>query len=299
MNICQTLLESAARSSILLKGRINEIAKVILSKQNKDGGFTGKGNQSDLYYTGFALLSLLALQASFDVPQVISFLNRADEEKDFDLAHLAALIRCRRLIVNEPFSQHIRNVYLRRLESFRCSDGAYHHIHAENRGSAYGCFLAVGAYQDLDEVLSDKSKKNILGCLERLNKSQGGYFNESDIPAPSVPATAAAIVVQRALTGTVKSSEAVQWLMRCYDEGGFRVMPMAPVSDLLSTAVAVFALSAAGTDLRPIRQPCLCFTDMLWKKGVGFCANPFDFISDTEYIFYGLLTVGILCAEIQ
>ena len=297
MNICQTLLESASRSRFLLKERKSEIAEVILCRQNKDGGFIGKGAQSDLYYTGFALLSLLALEVPFNRAQVVSFLNTADTGTDCDLAHLAALIRCRRLMM--PSNRQTQNAFRRRLESFRCSDGAYHHLHAANQGSAYGCFLAVGAYQDLDAALPDGSRDKMLECLERLNKGQGGYFNEPDIPAPSVPATAAAIVVQRALTGSVKSSKSVQWLMSCYDEGGFRVMPIAPVSDLLSTAVAVFALSAAGADLKSIRQPCLCFTDMLWKGGVGFCANPFDSSSDTEYMFYGLLTAGILCAGIQ
>lgn len=297
MNIRQRLIELAAQSKAMLGERVEDVIRMIVSRQNPDGGFVGKGKQSDIYYTGFALLSLIALGAVFDTPRVVSFLNDVDDGKDVDLAHLAALIRCRRLVMTEPFTPPIQAAFFRRVESFHCPDGAYHHLQAAEYGSAYGCFLTVGAYQDLNMQMPEVTQKRVLDCLNRLKSAGGGYYNEPDIPAASVPATAAAIIVQNVLTGTIQNSYAAEWLMRCFDEGGFRVMPMAPVSDLLSTAVAVFALSAAGADMMAIRQSCLCFVDLLWKGGIGFCANPFDSFSDTEYMFYGLLTLGTLCAH--
>ena len=297
MNIRQRLIELAAQSKTMLGERVEDIIRMILSRQNPDGGFVGKGKQSDIYYTGFAILSLRALRAVFDTSRVVSFLNDVDDGIDTDLAHLAALIRCRRLVMAEPFIPQMQTAFYRRVESFHCPDGAYHHLQAAENGSAYGCFLAVGAYQDLNMLMPEDAQKRVLDCLGRLKSSGGGYYNELDIPAASVPATAAAMIVHRVMTGTVPNSCAAEWLMRCFDEGGFRVMPIAPVSDLLSTAVAVFALLAAEADMTAIRQSCLCFVDLLWKGEIGFCANPFDTFSDTEYMFYGLLTLGTLCAH--
>ncbi|MCT6647234.1 hypothetical protein N4G37_14290, partial [Enterococcus faecalis] len=38
-------------------------ARYLASKQNPDGGFSGREGESDLYYTGFALRGLAALDA--------------------------------------------------------------------------------------------------------------------------------------------------------------------------------------------------------------------------------------------
>ena len=142
--------------------------------------------------------------------------------------------------------------------------------------------------------LPPEKAEGILACIRELKSPGGGFFNETLIPAVSVPGTAAAMMVQKTLTGTVKDMDAVQWLMKCLDEGGFRVMPIAPVADLLSTAVALHSLSIAGFDIAAIRPACLCFIDLLWNGRVGFCANAFDPISDPEYMFYGLLSLGHL-----
>lgn len=294
MNIRQSLIEAAAKSVSLLGSRTADVIRLLKGYQNADGGFRGKGTDSDLYYTGFALLSLIALRARFDISSVVPFLNSFKTAQGLDLAHLAALIRQRVLVMPEPFDEDLRDSFRQQVDTFVCADGGYHHLAAGKTGSAYGCFLAVGACQDLSVELSVEKKEAVLTCIRRLKSPAGGFFNEPLIPAVSVPATAAAMMVQRVLTGAVQDAEAAPWLLKCLQDGGFRVMPIAPVADLLSTAVALHALTVAGYDLSVIRSKCLAYVDLLWNNKKGFCANAFDAISDPEYMFYGLLSLGHL-----
>ncbi len=297
MNIRQSLIDGAGRSKRLLGPRVDDVVRIVNARQNADGGFVGKGENSDLYYTGFALLSLIALGAEVDKDKAACYLASFDDGQGLDLAHLAALIRERLLVMAAPFDDDLKDAFVQQLETFRCGDGSFHHLQSEATGSAYGCFLAIGAYQDLGIDLPQDYADAMLACVSRLKGPGGGYFNEMDIPAVSVPATAAAMMVQRILAGSVQDAAAVRWLLKCMDGGGFRVMPMAPVADLLSTAVALHSLVLAGVDIEPIRQKCLCYVDLLWNGEKGFCANQYDPISDTEYMFYGLLALGHLCGE--
>ena len=295
MNIRQSLIDAVDRSAALLGPRVDDVVRIIKAHQNPDGGFWGKGENSDLYYTGFALLSLMGLKAPIDKKTAVPFLESFDAgDRLADLAHLGALIRERVLVMEKPFDDALRTAFLQQVETFRCGDGGYHHLRSGSTGSAYGCFLVVGAYQDLGVPLPEDSVQTILACMERLRSPAGGFFNEIQIPAVSVPGTAAAMMVRRVLTGSSQDTEAVHWMLKCLDEGGFRVMPMAPVADLLSTAVALHSLSLTAYDLGSIRQSCLIFVDLVWNGQLGFCANAFDPISDPEYMFYGLLALGHL-----
>lgn len=294
MNICQSLIEAARRSQKHLGGRRGRAIEILRSKQQADGGFCGKSKSSDLYYTGFAVLSLLAMGADFDFSKTIQYLHDYAFDERADLAHRAAWIRqCRLLIQGWPDERMIAQ-QVDALSRYRCSDGAWHHLGAEASGSAYGCFLYLGAMQDLGVAVEESTKQAIANCIDSLKTRGGGYFNEADIPAVSVPATAAAMVCKRVLGIEIRDADARQWLVRCFDGAGFRVMPIAPVADLLSTAVAVHALEVCGTDIEPIRGACLDFVNALWDDAIGFCANPEDRLSDTEYMFYGLLATGHL-----
>ncbi len=268
--------------------------EILRRRQQADGGFCGKGTSSDLYYTGFAVLSLLAMGAEFDRSKTIHYLQSFVFDERADLAHRAAWIRqCGLLIKGWPDEQSVAQ-QVHELSRYRCSDGAWHHLGAEASGSAYGCFLYLGACQDLGICIDEPTKKAVVNCIDSLKTRGGGYFNEAGIPAVSVPATAAAMVCRRVLGNQERDADAEQWLLGCFDGAGFRVMPMAPVADLLSTAVAIHAMAVCGGDIEPIRRACQQFADSLWDDEIGFRANPEDRLSDTEYMFYGLLATGHL-----
>lgn len=289
MNIRDSLISAAAAACPIGTITCEKAAAAFLRKQNPDGGFRGKGSQSDLYYTGFAVMSLLALNRPADPQRIHRYLEPFADGQSPDLAHLAALIRCRFLI--HTLDAVSIELLARQLETFRCGDGAYHHLRTEPKGSAYGCFLALAAYQDLGRDLPDPDA--ILHCLHGLN-AEGGYYNESMLPVVSVPGTAAALTTLAAL-GQSPDPRAADWLLKSRDpHGGFKVMPAAPVADLLSTAVALHALRTIGADLGPIRRIDFDFVTGLWDDDIGFCQNVIDPISDCEYCFYGLLSLGHL-----
>jgi prenyltransferase beta subunit len=289
MNIRDSLISAAAAACPIGRITCDKAAAAFLRKQNPDGGFRGKGVQSDLYYTGFALMSLLALGRPADRQRLHGYLEQFAVGQGLDLAHLAALIRCHRLL--NTLVASFLELYARQLETFRCKDGAYHHLCTGEEGSAYGCFLALAAYEDLGMAIPDLDA--IILCLHNL-KAEGGYYNESMLPVVSVPATAAAITTLVAV-GQLPDSGAADWLLKSRDiHGGFKVMPAAPVADLLSTAVALHALRTAGADIDPICPIDINFVTGLWDDDIGFRQNIIDPISDCEYCFYGLLALGHL-----
>ncbi len=149
----------------------------------------------------------------------------------------------------------------------------------------------MAAYEDMERGVPDA--KALIGCIEALN-SGSGYCNESLLPVVAAPATAAAVTTLSALGQTV-DTHAVQWLLKSRDaNGGFKVMPAAPVADLLSTAVALHALRTMEADIEAIREADVAFVAGLWDERIGFCQNRIDPISDCEYCFYGLLSLGHL-----
>jgi hypothetical protein len=175
---------------------------------------------------------------------------------------------------------------------YRTPDGGYEVEPGRQRGTLYGCFLALGTHQDLGAPLPDP--EGVLRCVESLRAEDGGYANQEDLPFGLTPSTAAAVTLLRQLEQPVPQ-ELGQWLLeRCLPDGGFFATPMAPIPDLLSTATALHALAGMQVDLEPIREPCLDFVDSLWVNQGAFYGNWTDDDPDCEYTYYGLLALGHL-----
>ena len=75
------------------------------------------------------------------------------------------------------------------------------------------------------------------------------------------------------------------------DSGGFLAYEGAPVPDMLSTAVAMFALSRQK--IVP-RYDVHSFVEAHWQRDGSFAATLLDEQGDVEYVFYGLLAIGSL-----
>ena len=81
----------------------------------------------------------------------------------------------------------------------------------------------------------------------------------------------------------------VSWLKDRQDEtGGFYASEVAPVPDLLSTAVALFTLRLIGK--HPLSASR--FIEAHWLDMGSFAPTLLDDYSDVEYLFYGLLALG-------
>lgn len=278
----------AARRACLGAATAERVARFIRSQANPDGGFRGRSDASDLYYTVFGLMSLDALEVAAATASLRKYLESFETGESLDLVHLAALARCWAFLPAEHLGPHVRRSIISNVRKFEMPDGGY--------GSVYGCFLALGAHQDLG---ADVGKPGGLArCIRSLRCEDGGYANEAGLPIGLTPATAAAIVVLREL-GQAEDTAAAQWLLaRMQGVGGFLAMPGAPVADLLSTATALHALDAAGINLTGEAQAsCRRFVEGLRASDGGFRGHAADETTDCEYTFYGLLALGHLSGE--
>jgi len=295
------MLRAANRARLVL-GDSNALVSGFIGRQlNEGGGFKGRSGQSDLYYTVFGIESLLSLDAEFDRARIATYLRQFGDGDSLDLVHLACLARCwadvlecRGVRIEAP----LRDGVLRRLEGYRCPDGGYSNSSGAQRGTAYGCFLALGAYQDLNGDMDNVTA--LADCVESLRTPDGAYSNDPAIRIGATPATAAALTILHYLNKPV-SDASIEWLLsQLHPKGGFVAVPVEGsygMPDLLSTATALHALVLAGVSLDNISERCLDFLDSLWSEEGAFCGSWADPTLDCEYTYYGLLSLGHLCAK--
>jgi prenyltransferase beta subunit len=269
--------------------RREPIIAYIAGLQNSDGGFRGRTPQSDLYYSVFAGEILLSAQADFDRGGLIRYLHAIDLQH-LDFIHLCCWIRCAADM--SILDGQLKTDFINCLTAFRCEEGLFHHIAAGREGSVYGTFLAMAAQQDMDETVT--AAESLILKLDEFRNPDGSYRNELQEGGGMIPSTAAAMVML-SQSGIAIEPQTIEWILSCLtDEGGFAVSPMIPVADLLSTATALQALRLASVDLTGIKNRCISFVEGLFQDVGGFCANAFDAAIDSEYTFYGLLTLGNL-----
>ena len=258
-----------------------------------EGGFWDRNDKPDLYYTVFGLEGLHALSVNAKtIPDVRLWLQGFGDGERLDFVHLCCLARCWANAGMDALPMASREALASRIETFRCADGGYHQAPGRKKGSAYGCLLAWGAYQDLGGLPPDPWR--LAECMGGLRTPDGAWSNEPGIPVGSTTATAAMVALHRHMD-MPPPPEAVDWLMRqCLPQGGFLALPAAPLPDLLSTAVALHALDAVQADFSHLKEPCLDFVDSLWDATGGFHGNWTDDTLDCEYTYYGLLALGHL-----
>lgn len=285
------MLQVARLAPTLLGESRDLVRDFYLQRLNADGGFQNRAGDSDLYYTVFGLEGVTAL--GLDIPSATAhFLERFGSGQDLDLVHLTCLARAWATAARAGPPPEVAPALLERIETFRSADGGYAVAAGSDAGTPYGCFLALGAIEDLRREPLDADK--MLESIVRVRARDGGFANHEGAARGSTPATAAAVMVLRHL-GREPCSDLADWLLaRCHRAGGFFAAPDAPIPDLLSTASALHALVAMHTDISTIKEPCLDFIDSLWTNAGGFCASWLDQTLDCEYTYYGLLALGHL-----
>ncbi|MHC4255515.1 MAG: hypothetical protein ACYSUL_07860 [Planctomycetota bacterium] len=91
MTIRLEMIEALGRSKTVLKDSTSLVINFLKANINPDGGFKGRGEKSDLYYTLFGLEALIALGGSFPRDNVFNYLKESMKMKPTDLVHLAPL----------------------------------------------------------------------------------------------------------------------------------------------------------------------------------------------------------------
>jgi len=285
-----------ARLAPKILGDSADLVRLFLSRQqNGDGGFKNRCGQSDLYYTVFGIEGLLALQAPLPVHLLDEYLGQFGAGETLDLVHLCCLARCRAAIAGKEIAgvpSTWKRELLVRIEEFRSEDGGYAMTAGREFGTAYGCFLALAAYQDLGQLPPEPLR--LVQCLKSLETPDGAWANERGVKIGATNSTAAAVTLLRQLSLPV-APVVGDWLLdRYHPSGGFLAAPTAPLPDLLSTATALHALAGLERGFGHLKESCLDFIDSLWTNEGAFHGHWGDELLDCEYTYYGLLALGHL-----
>jgi len=264
-------------------GEAAPLVRGFIERQFTDaGGARDRVGKPDLYYTIFALAALQALDAPH--PDVAPFLRAFGDGGALDFIHLGALARCW-AASGESIEPALSEAILARIEAHRARDGGYDAERGAERGNAYGCFVALGTYQDLNRDLPEPLR--MVQCLKFLETDDGAWGNLRGMREGTVPATAAAVTLLHQLGMPIHSAVGDWLLARMHREGGWYALPGAPIPDLLSTATALHALACLDRPLpATARERCLDFIDTLWNAEGGFHGHWADDELDAEYTFY-------------
>ncbi len=293
MSLRLQMLQIARVAQKALGDSAQLVRDFLIRQITPEGGGADRAGRPDLYYTIFVLAGLEALQAELPIEKIRPFVDSFGDGTALDFVHLGALARCRAAIGLEKMPHGFSDAILARLETFRTADGGYEVKPGAAHGNAYGCFVALGAYQDLGANLPDSLR--MVQCLKFLETPDGAWGNVRGMRQGTVPATAAAITLLHQLAMPI-SAAAGDWLLaQIHSDGGWLAVPGAPIPDLLSTATALHALSCLDRPLpAALREKCLDFVDTLWSAEGGFHGHWADDALDAEYTFYGLLALGHL-----
>jgi hypothetical protein len=287
-----------ARIAPKVLGDSADLVRAFFTRQfSPEGGAMDRVGKADLYYTIFALAGLQAMQAEGEIEdrklKIENWLAALGDGGELDFIHLSALARCWAAVGLADLPAGGADALLAGIETHRARDGGYDADVAAAHGNAYGCFVALGAYQDLGRELPEPLR--MVQCLKFLETPDGAWANARGLKIGSTNATAAAVTLLHQLGVPINQSVGDWLLSQAHPDGGFLAMPSAPMPDLLSTATALHALACLEREVpAAIRERCLDFIDTLWNAEGGFHGHWADDHLDAEYTFYGLLALGHL-----
>lgn len=317
MSLRLEMMQVARLAPGLLGDAVGLVRAFLRGQQNSDGGFKDRAGKSDLYYTVFWLDALIALETASTATEsspegsqevfskCATYLRPFGMGDGLDFVHLCCLARGWAAVADQVHAEAapvgIRAELARRVEGFRARDGGYNPMPGSAAGTAYGAFLALGAYQDAKVDLPDPLR--LVQSLKFLETTDGAWANERPVAlatnpramaAGSTNATAAAVTVLRNLGQPINPAVGDWLLARAHAQGGFLAMPFAPIPDLLSTATTLHALAGLQRDFSALKESCLDYIDTLWTNEGSFHGHWQEEHLDTEYTFYGLLALGHL-----
>lgn len=287
-------LLQVARLAPRLLGDSTDLVRAFFRRQlTADGAGCDRDGRPDLYYTIFALAGLQALDEPVPVERVAAYLRSHGDGAKLDFVHLSALARCWGSIGRERMPRELADTLLARLEEYRKPDGGYEGDRRLGHGTAYGAFVALGAYEDLGRT--PPRPLELVRALSRLQSADGAWSNVAGAKTGALNATAGAVTLITHLGFPVRPEVGDWVLAQEHPQGGFRAVPGAPLPDLLSTATALHALAALDRRIDSARhERCLDFIDTLWDAAGGFHGHWADDHLDAEYTYYGLLALGHL-----
>lgn len=257
-----------------------EIKNHILKSFTKDGGFADRGGKTDLYYSMFGCFVAEALSVNEIFPALRDYVKKVVTQDSLSGIHLfCGAILYSKLHGFDSTTERLREKVEAELEVDASTGSAYQVEVKGNNSSGYTYFIGLLTLYYLQDYRS----------ILKLKKRIKGFSDAKESPCSLAAAEA---VINRVLGKSVKEVE-IKLKSFYRGKGDFAALQRAPITDLLSTAVALYALHFIDSDLTDIKPDCLTFVDNLYLNG-GFRATELDFDIDIEYTFYGLLALGAL-----
>jgi len=256
----------------------------------RDGGFTGRRGEADLYYTGFAIRALHALdEIEKELAEgAIDYLRCQEPNSIIDEL---SLLNCFLLLeAAPPDTQDVSGF----LERFRAEDGGYAKSVGGQWGSTYHTFLAALCYDLLGETVPDPAR--IAAFLKQRRRDDGGFGDSPAATRSNTNATAAgasaAMVLGLRDEDLTEKGKGYLLAMR-HDTGGWMASRSVPLPDLLSTYTALVTLDSMKALDADALAGAAYFARSCEDERGGFRAGPWDDQVDVEYTYYGL---GLLAA---
>lgn len=280
-----------------------ELFRFIGSQQNDDGGFSDRGGRSDLYYSLFGGLMMRAWGMESEVrrqkfgeeqPTIGELLSTVNTKHDSH-SETVSVLKLKEFVAqqrNSEISGFIEKCCLVLLQK-EFNAGRNSKIEAlislgksfwKERRSINISYRSFVLFLTLDAVLPFVQILKI-GAKKMLRQTTVNH----DSPCSEL---AAKVFLCKMLNqdGTIEQEQLKSFASK---NGGFKAFQHLEEPDMLSTAVALFALDFAGCDLRLLKPANLDFIQQNFIDG-AFLSGDGDSTADLEYTFYGLLALGVL-----
>jgi hypothetical protein len=253
---------------MLGKKNQRELTAFVKASQHFGGGFTDRAGNPDLYYSLFGVLLASAMDMTGTLETHKQFIKQKLIQNKNPVDDFVVMLIQDLLFGNE----------YNRPSFYKILKLAF----GKNRGTSffYRLFLFL--------LVTDAFySKKVTGIFARL----GLIFYTP--PAESPCSVFAAYTVVR-VKANMKTQKEKRKLFSFYEETkGFKAFSEASEADMLSTAVALFALKTTDADLRMVAPGCLDFIQQNYDNG-AFLSGTGDKGRDLEYTFYALMALGTL-----
>lgn len=290
----------------------------LLSQQNTDGGFGGRGlpsedpsappegRESDLYYTAFGIRALAALKSfgADDARRVSGYLlqSRQRQASVIDVVswlYSALMVQAASGIdvladADPDWPKQLAAI----LEGFRTSDGGYAKTREGAIGSTYHSFLVALCFELIGQQVP--TPELLVKFIHDRQRDDGGFVEIAPMKRSGTNPTAAAVAVLtlHSTVGKHLREDVLAFLKDVRsDEGGFQANSRIPFADSLSTFTGY--LTCLDLEERTLLSPTRLeqFILSLEQPLGGFRAASWDQATDVEYTFYALGTLGLIWSQ--
>jgi len=270
----------------------DEVLQFLINQQNPDGGFHDRGGRSDLYYSLFGGLMLRAAEKETEDRR-----PKAEDRKPLPEREAVegAILKLKQFVARQSNSEvpgFIEKCCLVLLQK-ELKPGQNSQFRSlislgksfwKERHSINLSYRSFVLFLTLDAVLPFRGilKIGVKRMLTRTTIDQHSPCSE----------VAARVFLQKMMNQDGSEDQELLKSFAC-ETGGFKAFATQNNADMLSTAVALFALNFAGCDLLLLKPACLDFIGQNFSDG-AFLSGDGDPTTDVEYTFYGMLALGVL-----